>query len=169
MAVIDAASAGEEGFEQLCRSLSSRYRGAVPVLATVPTGELEAVQQVAIEWCLSAVYPTPVRASLLVDGVVRALVCAVQNPPEPEQAAVVRPVQTARGGAFQPDRFAAEKTKLERLLARNSLDAKRQFEKFCLQIPGGRCEKELKALQVCMEKLDFKKARQLLSIFPAAH
>ena len=75
--------------------------------------------------------------------------------------------KTAAPAPFAPLRLAAEKTKLERLLARNSLDAKRQFLKFCKEIPPGVFASEIGALEVCMEKLDFRKARQLLAIFPA--
>ena len=170
LVLIDGATAGEEGLEQLSRSIGSRYRNQVPVLATVPSDRLEAVQQLGEEWGVSAVYPAPMRPSQLVDGMVRALARAAENPPEPEPVAapVARPVKAAPEGNFEPERFAAEKAKLERLLARNSLDAKRQFEKFCSQVPRGRFAKELQALQACLEKLDFRKARQLLAIFPAA-
>ncbi|MBU5615017.1 PAS domain-containing hybrid sensor histidine kinase/response regulator [Geomonas azotofigens] len=170
MVVIDAATAGEDGLEQLSRTISSRYHNDVPVLATVPAEQVEAVRQLGDEWGVSAVYPASVRPSLLVDGMIRAVsrTAAHQAEPAPVSEPVARPVRTAAQGSFEPDRFAAEKTKLERLLARNSLDAKRQFEKFCSQVPRGRFVNELQALQACMEKLDFRKARQLLSIFPTA-
>ncbi|WP_224983248.1 PAS domain-containing hybrid sensor histidine kinase/response regulator [Geomonas agri] len=170
MVVIDADTAGEDGLEELARSISSRYHREVPVLATVPPEQLEAVRQLGDEWGVSAVYPVSVRPSLLVDGMIRALARAAAHQTAPASAPppAARPVRTSTAGTFAPDRFAAEKTKLERLLARNSLDAKRQFEKFCGEVPRGSFAKELQALQVCMDKLDFRKARQLLAIFPAA-
>ncbi|WP_239026935.1 PAS domain-containing hybrid sensor histidine kinase/response regulator [Geomonas oryzisoli] len=170
MVVIDGVTAGEEGLEQLSRSISSRYRSEVAVVATVPPDQLETVQQLGDEWGVSAVYAAPVRPSLLVDGMIRALARAAARQAEREPVAppAARAVPVAPDGPFQPDDFAAERSKLERLLARNSLDAKRQFEKFCRQVPRGSCTKELQALQACMEKLDFRKARQLLAIFPAA-
>ncbi|WP_224960323.1 PAS domain-containing hybrid sensor histidine kinase/response regulator [Geomonas subterranea] len=172
MVVIDGATAGEEGLEELSRSISTRYQKGVPVLATVPSEQLEAVRQLGDEWGLSAVYAAPVRPSLLVDGMIRALARTVAHQANPAPAAAAaahpaRPVRSAPQGPFLPDRFAAEKAKLERLLARNSLDAKRQFEQFCRQVPRGSFTGELQALQACLEKLDFRKARQLLAIFPA--
>ncbi|MBU5636807.1 PAS domain S-box protein [Geomonas sp. Red69] len=169
MVVIDGVTAGEEGLEQLSRSISSRYRSEVAVVATVPADQLETVQQLGDEWGVSAVYAAPVRPSLLVDGMIRALARTAAHQAEraPAVPPVARAVPSAPEGHFLPDHFAAEKTKLERLLARNSLDAKRQFDKFCRQVPSGRFTKELQALQACMEKLDFRKARQLLAIFPA--
>jgi hypothetical protein len=71
-----------------------------------------------------------------------------------------------RAAVLEPARVAEEAGKLLRLLARNSLDAKRQFAQFAQAIPSGSFPRELKALEVCLDKLDFKKARQLLSTFP---
>ena len=169
LVVIDGKTAGMDGLEQLCRSISDRYRNRVPVLVTATPEQLETVQQCAGAWGVSAVYAAPVRPSLLADGMIRALARAAEQAQEParEPASGGRTVKTAPEGVFEPVRFAAEKAKLERLLGRNSLDAKRQFAKFCAQVPRGRYTKELQALQVCMEKLDFRKARQLLAIFPA--
>jgi HPt (histidine-containing phosphotransfer) domain-containing protein len=60
-------------------------------------------------------------------------------------------------------RLAAEITELERLLSKNSLGAKRQFAKVRGMFPAGGFLEELNALEGCMEKLDFKKARLLLA------
>ena len=65
----------------------------------------------------------------------------------------------------EPDRarLAAEIAELERLLSKNSLDAKRQFARLRGALPPGGFQEELKALEGCMERLDFKKARTLLA------
>ncbi|TSK05849.1 MAG: PAS domain S-box protein [Geobacter sp.] len=168
LVVVDGATAGVGGVEKLCRSIGSRYHGRVPVIVAASAEQLEEVQQAGDEWGVNAVYAAPVRPSLMVDGMIRALSRAAEQPQaRPTAAGAARPVKTAPEGAFEPQRFTAEKGKLERLLARNSLDAKRQFEKFCAQVPRGEYTNELQALQACMEKLDFRKARQLLAIFPA--
>jgi PAS domain S-box-containing protein len=60
-------------------------------------------------------------------------------------------------------RLAAEIAELERLLSKNSLDAKRQFARLRGALPPGGFREELKALEGCMERLDFKKARTLLA------
>jgi len=175
LVLIDGATAGEAGIERLCRNIWSRYSCQLPIVATVAPDQLEKVQQQAEEWGLSAVLATPVRPSLVLDAMVRALARAGDFRPEAEPQrsgksapAGARKAAAAPPAALEPARFAAEKTKLERLLARNSLDAKRQFEKFCGEIPPGMFAKELQALEGCMEKLDFRKARQLLAIFPGA-
>jgi len=169
LVLIDGATAGEAGTKKLCRSIRSRYRGQLALLATVAPDQQEAVQQQAEEWGLSAVLVAPARPSLVLDAMVRALAHVGESWPEiePKPRAKAGRKAAAVTGTFDPARLAAEKTKLERLLARNSLDAKRQFEKFCGQIPSGLFAEELQALEGCMEKLDFRKARQLLAIFPA--
>jgi len=59
--------------------------------------------------------------------------------------------------------LTAEIAELERLLSKNSLDAKRQFVRLCTVLPAGRFQEELRSLEGCMERLDFKKARMLLA------
>jgi two-component system, sensor histidine kinase and response regulator len=71
-----------------------------------------------------------------------------------------------RSAGYLPARMLAEAAKLEKLLARNSLDARRQFGRLRDQLPAGAFREELKALHSCIEKLDFKKARSLLARFP---
>ena len=173
LVLIDGATAGEGGIERVCRNIGSRYRLPLPIVALVTADQQAKVRQHAEEWGISAVLVAPVRASLVLDCMVRALVRASESWPEAEPQrpgkstpAGARKAAAASPRALEPARFAAEKTKLERLLARNSLDAKRQYEKFCGEIPPGLFTKELQALEGCMEKLDFRKARQLLAIFP---
>ncbi|ACH40272.1 sensor histidine kinase response regulator, PAS domain-containing [Citrifermentans bemidjiense Bem] len=169
--VVDGATAGLDGMEKICRGIWSRYRCLLPVLATVSREHLETVRQQANEWGVAAVLPSPARPSHLLDSLVRVLARSGELWPEvepwPPQKAVRRRKPAAAAGRFEPAKLAAEKAKLERLLAKNSLDAKRQFEKFCGAVPAGDFTEELQALERCLEKLDFRKARQLLSAFPA--
>jgi two-component system, sensor histidine kinase and response regulator len=65
----------------------------------------------------------------------------------------------------QQARLSAEIAELERLLSKNSLDAKRQFARFREALPPGAYQEELASLEGCMEKLDFKRARMLLARF----
>ena len=178
LVLIDGATAGLAGIEAVCHAMVSRDLH-MPTLVTVAPDLLETVRQQAHELGLTGILATPVRPSLILDGIVRALSRSTDlkgeraKRPEPSNAAAAgAPGRGAGRGAKAPPaptaRLAAETAKLERLLARNSLDAKRQFEKFCSQVPRGRFAKELQALQACLEKLDFRKARQLLAIFPAA-
>lgn len=167
--VIDGATAGETELERLCRGIRSRYHSKVAVLATATAEQLETVYEQGEEWGLDKVLAAPVRPSLVLDSIVRVLSRAGTDWTEadaPEQKTVAKGRKGGASAAFEPARFSAEKGKLERLLAKNSLDAKRQFEKFCGQIPPGWFVPELQALEGCMEKLDFRKARQLLAIFP---
>jgi two-component system, sensor histidine kinase and response regulator len=60
-------------------------------------------------------------------------------------------------------RLVGEIAELERLLAKNSLDAKRQFARLRDGLPPGAFLRELKEMEGCMDKLDFKKARMLLA------
>ena len=171
LVLIDGATAGEAGIEMLSRCIASQFLSRLPVLTVVAPHQLEKVQQRAEDWGLAGVLAAPARASLILDGMVRALARA-EDPwsgndeprrPQKSMAWIAAPASSA---ALEPARFAAEKIKLESLLARNSLDAKRQFEAFCRTIPPGMFAKELEALESCMEKLNFRKARQLLAIFP---
>lgn len=169
--LIDGATAGEAGIKRLCRSIRSRYRRQVAVIATVTPYQQESVQRQADEWGVGVVLAAPARPSLILDAMVRALANAGESWPEIQPKTLPRAPSCGRKAAvvpsaLDPARFAAEKAKLERLLARNSLEAKRQFDKFCGQIPPGAFAGELQALEGCMEKLDFRKARQLLAIFP---
>ncbi len=169
--VVDGATTGLDGMEKICRGIWSRYRNLLPVLATVSREHLETVRQQADEWGVAAVLCAPARPSSLLDTLVRVLARSSKLWPEvepwPPQKAVRRRKAAAAAGSFEPAKLAAEKAKLERLLAKNSLDAKRQFEKFCSAVPAGEFAEELQALERCLEKLDFRKARQLLSAFPA--
>jgi len=92
------------------------------------------------------------------DGALRPLVEGIDRLPEPEGAPPA-PAGPAPRGA----QLAAEIAELERLLARNSLDAKRQFVRMRAALTPGEFPMELKALEGCIEKLDFKQARALLS------
>lgn len=169
--VVDGATAGLDGMEKICRGIWSRYRCLLPVLATVSREHLETVRQQANEWGVAAVLCAPARPSSLLDTLVRVLARSGELWPEvepwPPQKAPRRRKAAGAPGRFEPAKLAAEKAKLERLLAKNSLDAKRQFEKFCGAVPAGDFAEELQALERCLEKLDFRKARQLLSAFPA--
>ena len=181
LVLIDGATAGAAGVEALCRAIAARYPH-LPALATVAPDQLARLRSQAEELGLTRVLATPVRDSLLLDGIVRALsrggrTCSRAGQGEIRRTGEVVPPQVpapqaasvrAKGGAAgtEPDRLAAETAKLERLLARNSLDAKRQFARFRQQLPPGAFQEELAALELCMEKLDFKKARQLLDRFP---
>jgi len=71
------------------------------------------------------------------------------------------PVQV--GPVLETERLAAELAELERLLSKNSLNAKRQFAKLRDGLPAGLFGTELREMESCMEKLDFKKARTLLA------
>ncbi|HJV66720.1 MAG TPA: PAS domain S-box protein [Geomonas sp.] len=173
---IDGATAGEEGIRALCRDIASRHPHGLPALAAVPASLLDRIRQQARQLGLSGVVASS-RPSLVLDGIVRAL-SGGQLPPdrEPRPPALTRGVlhDTLNGSCdgeqrpalLDPARLAGEAAKLERLLARNSLDAKRQFALFCAAIPAGAFARELKALELCLDKLDFKKARGLLSTFP---
>jgi CheY-like chemotaxis protein len=187
--LIDGATAGVAGIEELCRSIRSR-EWHLPTLVTVAPDQLEEVRRQAQEpaLALTGILATPVRDSILLDGIVRALSSGSrqQSVPKAQQCPDSPPAAAGTQGALQgpaapgraaptlpapvplePARLAAETAKLERLLARNSLDAKRQFAKFRQEFPQGAFLEELKALERAMEKLDFKKARHLLAKFPS--
>jgi hypothetical protein len=58
-------------------------------------------------------------------------------------------------------RLVRELGEFERLLAKNSLDAKKQYHLLVSDFPG--CfEEEMKAMGGCLERLDFRKARELV-------
>jgi len=59
--------------------------------------------------------------------------------------------------------LAAEIAELERLLSKNSLGAKRQFVRLREALPPGEFPMEIKTMEMCIEKLDFKQARALLA------
>ncbi|GFO60261.1 hypothetical protein GMST_25860 [Geomonas silvestris] len=71
------------------------------------------------------------------------------------------PAPVTRSSVAQ-ERLAAELAELERLLSKNSLNAKRQFAKLRDGLPG-EFKEELREMESCMDKLDFKKARTLLA------
>ena len=183
--VIDSATAGLAGIEELSRSIMTR-EWHLPTLVTAAPDHLEEVRQQAHELALTGILATPVRDSILLDGIVRALSSGGKQQPgrEPQQGTDSSSAAAGAPGAphgpsgaagraspvpirsLEPARLAAETAKLERLLARNSLDAKRQFARFRQEFPQGAFLEELKALERAMEKLDFKKARHLLARFP---
>jgi two-component system, sensor histidine kinase and response regulator len=177
--MVDAKVAGDEsmdGMARVCREISSR-RGGVPIIAKVAAENVDAVRRRGDELGITAVVATPVRSSLMLDALVRALALGYPDDTRPPQllhtiddpGAPQLPapegVPLSQAG-FQPEKFQAEAEKLERLLSRNSLDAKRQFTVFRGEIPQGSYLKELKAIEGCLDKLEFKKARQLLAGFP---
>jgi CheY-like chemotaxis protein len=181
--LVDGATAGVAGIEDLCRSIASRH-WSLPTLATATPDQLDLLRPRGKELGLTGLLATPARDSLLLDGIVRALSCGSrvedpvvgESPPTASLPAAAPAVPLDRGGRsgkgtfssgvrLEPARLAAETAKLERLLARNSLDAKRQFARFRQELPQGAFQEELAALELCMEKLDFKKARQLLDKF----
>ncbi|OGU08980.1 MAG: hybrid sensor histidine kinase/response regulator [Geobacteraceae bacterium GWC2_58_44] len=184
LVLMDGATAGAAGIEEVCRSIVSRG-WQLPTLVTVAPDQLEKVRRQAEELGLTGVLATPVRDSLLLDGIVRALSCGSKPHPggkrlrachtgsaaaDAQAAADGSPEwpesASPASGGLEPARLAAETAKLERLLSRNSLDAKRQFARFRQGLPQGAFLEELEALELCMEKLDFKKARHLLARFP---
>jgi two-component system, sensor histidine kinase and response regulator len=182
LVLVDGACAGEGGLKTLCHGISSRHPWMLPVLATVDADLLEPVRQQAAELGLSGVLAKPVRDSLLLDGIVRALSGSKGSPPGSQPRGLPDTGDAAPAGAHdaaggpsralpataaghEPARLAAETAKLEKLLARNSLDAKRQFARFLDAVPPGAFREELRALKSCIEKLDFKKARHLLARF----
>ncbi|WP_324079963.1 PAS domain S-box protein [Geomonas sp.] len=177
LVVIDGATAGEDGIRVVCRDISSRHSD-LPALAAATGCQLEQIRQQSRQLGLSGVVASS-RPALVLDGIVRAL-SRGQLPPdrEPRPPALTGAglqgtlngwsggLAAERAAVLEPARLAEEAAKLLRLLARNSLDAKRQFALFAGVIPAGTFVKELKALELCLDKLDFKKARQLLSTFP---
>lgn len=58
--------------------------------------------------------------------------------------------------------LAREIREFERLLAKNSLDAKKQYQRLLQEFPADFLKEELKALGDCLDRLDFRKARELL-------
>ena len=173
LVLIDGATAGVAGIEEVCRSIAGR-KWHLPTLVTVLPDQLERVRQQSEQLGLRGILTTPVRDSHLLDGIVRALsresreISAESRDRLPAPAGIEAPGNGCPVPAvvFEPARLAAEMAKLERLLARNSLDAKRQFDRFREELPLGAFPEELKALECCMDKLDFKKARHLLARFP---
>ncbi|GFO68252.1 hypothetical protein GMLC_18310 [Geomonas limicola] len=89
-------------------------------------------------------------------GVLEPFLAALRTlPAEPVPA-------PATGSSLAQERLAAELAELERLLSKNSLNAKRQFAKLRDGLPG-EFKDELREMESCMDKLDFKKARTLLA------
>jgi len=66
-------------------------------------------------------------------------------------------------GGVEKELLAAEIAELERLLTKNSLNAKRQFAKLRGGLAQGEFEQEMKEMESCMDRLEFKKARALLA------
>jgi two-component system sensor histidine kinase/response regulator len=182
LVLIDGASAGLE-LDELCRTVAAR-QWQLPTLITVAPDRVEQLRRRARELGLTVILPTPVRDAHLLDGIVKALSSGSRaqasaaaekcreaapdaNPAgEPCPSGNSRRGTSASGPRLEPARLAAETAKLEHLLARNSLDAKRQFARFRQELPQGVFQEELAALEQCMDKLDFKKARHLLDRFP---
>ncbi|MCM0081873.1 PAS domain S-box protein [Geomonas sp. Red32] len=174
LVVVDLASAGEEGMLAVARDLSLRQGECPPVLGMVPPERIGEMSGRREEFGLNVVIASPARPSVMLDAIVRSLARPGSSPeeatghqpapalPEPvaEEAAL------AEEGPWDPDRLGEEAAKLERMLIRNSLDAKRQFAVLRTGLPGTRYAGELKALELCLERLDFKKARQLLAQLP---
>ena len=145
-----------------------RFGVIVPVLAIA--GSLAAKKRIAVT---AGTMPThgPLFVVLLIGTVV--LVGALNYVPALALGPLLDGIGRlpARAGTApaaprcEPDRarLAAEIAELERLLSKNSLDAKRQFARLRGALPPGGFQEELKALEGCMERLDFKKARTLLA------
>jgi two-component system, sensor histidine kinase and response regulator len=143
----------ERGEQELARRLSHTLKGVAGNLAATRVQAAALALETAIAEgadCLPLLEPLALALQPLLDGIDRL------------PALPAAPVAAPRGGPEQA-RLAAEIAELERLLAKNSLDAKRQFARLRGMLPPGAFREELDSLEGCMEKLDFKKARTLLA------
>ena len=82
-------------------------------------------------------------------------------PARAAQAAAAAP-PAPRPGPGQA-RLVEEIAELERLLSKQSLDAKRHYARLCAALAPGTLPEELKAMEGYLERLDFKKARLQLA------
>jgi two-component system, sensor histidine kinase and response regulator len=146
------AAALNRGDTDLARRLSHTLKGV--------SGNLSATRVHEAARALEAAISASGETAGLLDELSRAMQPLLQGIAALADGAADAP--QARGGVHKA-RLAAEIAELERLLSKNSLTAKRQFARLCSDLPAGEFQLELKEMEGCMDKLDFKKARTLLA------
>ncbi|MBJ6726887.1 PAS domain S-box protein [Geomesophilobacter sediminis] len=88
------------------------------------------------------------------------------NAPEPAPSVAAAPATPARVdlATLGADSLAVarELAELERLLAKNSLDAKKQYHRLLQEFPPEGVPAELQRLAACLDRLDFRRAREIV-------
>ena len=152
-AIKDALGCGET---ELARSLSHTLKGVAGNLSATRVHGAALALEEAIAGGADCAHPLE-ELSLALGPLLAGLDRLPAHPGEAPPA--------AGGRGPEQQLLAAELAELERLLSKNSLDAKRQLVRVRGVLLPGMYQEELKALEGCMDKLDFKKARMLLARF----